>query len=148
MWLWFFITQCITRSEVCVRCVVFVCPHVRFANGEYFSLLFKIEFSIVEAESHFAQLSLARNSNLHRSHCGLAFDDALPPLPPSSPALFPPSHFSICRTLSLNFTADFHALSQFTNSLAYFSPYKCWKCRKKNVAPHVNGWEHTVSLKS
>lgn len=33
---------------------------------EYFSLLFKIEFAIVEAESHFAQLSLAQNSNLHR----------------------------------------------------------------------------------
>lgn len=49
----FFITQCTVAQYRC--------------KWEYFSLLFKIEFSIVEAESHFAQLSLAQNLNLHRS---------------------------------------------------------------------------------
>lgn len=106
---------------------------------EYFSLLFKIEFAIVEAESHFAQLSLAQNSNLHRFPLvAMHLYESL--FLSSRSVSFLPSRVCVCLPRSYTLQQIFHALSQFTNSLAFASV--------QSVAKAMFTLENIDSLKS
>ena len=112
-------------------CVCFV--RCSFANGNISHYYLKLNFPSSVQKSHFAQLSLAQNSNLHRFavwSCAMA--TCILPLAITTVLC---SRLPCCRFhfLRLTFAADFHALSQFANSFAFRMDVQCGKKKQTHA---------------